>query len=51
MKLFEKFDMDWLLVVVALISVVIAFFIVTNSERGERIAIEQCEIIFEELER
>lgn len=49
MKFFKSFDMDWLLVAIALASIVIAYFIVTNSERGEKISIQQCEIIFDKL--
>jgi hypothetical protein len=43
-------DIDWLLVLVAVISIIIAYFIVTTSERGEEIAIQQCEILFEKME-
>jgi hypothetical protein len=51
MKLFKRIDFDGLLVAVAILSSVGAYFLVTNSERGEEIAIQQCEIIFEQLER
>ena len=43
-------DMDWLLVLVAIASVVIAYFMVTTSERAEDVAYKQCKIIFEKLE-
>lgn len=47
MKLFKSIDMDWMLVIVAIASVILAYFVVTNSERGEKIAIQQCKIILE----
>jgi hypothetical protein len=50
MKLFKRIDFDWLLVGVSIASIVAVYFIVTNSERGEEIAIQQCEILFERME-
>jgi len=44
-------DMDWFLVFIAIVSVIIAYFIVTTSERGEVIASQQCKIIIERNEK
>jgi hypothetical protein len=50
MKLFKKIDFDWVLVMVSIASMLITYFSITDPNCGEEISIDQCEIIFNQLE-